>query len=35
MNPYHPLVKELLDRVQQGADKDTEDMLKMLYNIAV
>lgn len=34
MNPYHPFVKELLDRVQQGADKETEDMLKLLYNNA-
>ena len=32
INPYHPFIKELLDRVQSGADKSTEDNLRVIYN---
>ncbi len=35
VNPYHPFIKELLDRVKGGADKDSEDNLKVIYNSAL
>lgn len=35
LNPYHPFIKELLDRVKGGADKDTEDNLRIIYNSAL
>ncbi len=32
VNPYHPFIKELLDRVKGGADRDSEESLKVLFN---
>jgi heat shock protein beta len=35
INPSHPIIKELLSRVKNTADKDTEDMAILLYEAAL
>lgn len=35
INPYHPFIKELQDRVIGGADKSSEENLKVIYNSAL
>lgn len=35
INPGHPVIKELLQRVQSGADKETEEMATLLYEAAL
>ena len=35
LNPYHPFVKELLERVKTGADEDTEQIAKVMYDVAL
>jgi len=31
INPAHPIIKELLERVNDGADEDTKDLATILY----
>jgi len=35
VNPGHPVIKELLQRVQNNPDKDTEEMATLLYEAAL
>jgi len=35
INPGHPVIKELLQRVQNTADKETEEMATLLYEAAL
>lgn len=35
INPYHPFVKELLERVKAGADEDTEQIASLLYDVGL
>jgi heat shock protein beta len=35
INPSHPLIKELLERVKDNADQETEDMARMLTETAL
>lgn len=35
LNPYHPFVKELLERVKSGADSDTEQIAQAMYDVAL
>lgn len=35
INPGHPVIKELLHRVQNSADKETEEMATLLYEAAL
>jgi heat shock protein beta len=35
INPAHPVIKELLDRVKEGADDDTKEMATVLYETAL
>lgn len=35
INPYHPFIKELLERVKTSPDKDTEESTKLLYSMAL
>jgi len=35
VNPGHPVIKELLQRVQNSADKETEEMATLLYEAAL
>lgn len=35
INPHHPIIKELLERVKDGADEETEDMARLLYEAAL
>lgn len=35
INPYHPFIKELLERVKTNPDKETEESARLLYNVAL
>lgn len=35
INPGHPVIKELLDRVANSPDKETEEMATLLYEAAL
>jgi len=35
INPAHPIIKELLERVKEGADSDTADLATVLYETAL
>ena len=35
INPYHPFIKELLERVKAGADNETEESAKLLFEVAM
>jgi heat shock protein beta len=35
LNPNHPAIKELLERVKDDPDTETEDMAKVLYEAAL
>ena len=35
INPYHPFIKELLERVKTNPDKETEDQAKVLFSVAL
>lgn len=35
INPYHPFVKELLERVKNGPDEETEESAKLLYQVSL
>lgn len=35
VNPYHPFIKEMLERVKAGAEPDTEVMFKVMYDVAL
>ena len=35
INPNHPAIKELLERVKEDPDKETEDLAKVLYEAAL
>jgi len=35
INPGHPVIKELLERVNDGADEDTKDLAIVLYESAL
>jgi HSP90 family molecular chaperone len=35
INPYHPFVREMLERVKAGAEPDTEEMFKVMYDVAL
>ena len=35
VNPYHPFIKELLERVKSGADSETEEQAKILFEVAL
>lgn len=35
INPYHPFIKELLERVKNGPDEETEESAKLLYEVAL
>jgi len=35
INPYHPFIRELLERVKSEADQDTEEAAKLLYEVSL
>lgn len=35
VNPSHPAIKELLERVKDEVDKETEELAKVLYEGAL
>jgi HSP90 family molecular chaperone len=35
INPYHPFIRELLDRVKSGVDSDLEESAKLLFEISL
>ncbi len=35
INPQHPFIKELLDRVKAGADDETEESARLLFEISM
>lgn len=35
INPYHPFIKEMLDRVKAGPDSDSEESAKLLFEVAL
>jgi HSP90 family molecular chaperone len=35
INPAHPIIKELLERVNDGVDDDTKDLATILYESAL
>jgi len=35
INPAHPVIKELLERVNDGVDEDTKDLATILYESAL
>lgn len=35
INPYHPFIKELLERVKNGPDAETIESAKILYEVAL
>jgi len=35
INPAHPVIKELLERVNDGVDEDTKDLATVLYESAL
>jgi heat shock protein beta len=35
INPYHPFIKELLDRVKSNPDSETEESVKLMFEIAM
>jgi len=35
INPYHPFIRELLERVKSEVDQDTEESAKLLYEVAL
>ena len=35
INPYHPFIKELLDRVKSNADTETEESAKLMFEMAM
>lgn len=35
INPYHPFIAELLERVKSGADSETEENARVIYNMAL
>jgi len=35
INPYHPFVRELLERVKSEVDQDTEESAKLLYEVSL
>ena len=35
INPNHPAIKELLERVKDDPDSETEEMAKVLYEAAL
>lgn len=35
LNPNHPFIKELLEKVKAGADKETEELAETLYDVGM
>merc|ERR1712048_450395 len=35
INPYHPFIRELLERVKSEVDQDTEESAKLLYEVSL
>ena len=35
LNPYHPFIKELLERIKSGPDQDTEEYTKILFEMSL
>ena len=35
INPYHPFMSELLERVKSGVDAETEEQANVLYQVAL
>ena len=35
INPYHPFIRELLERVKSEVDQDTEEAAKLLFDVAL
>lgn len=35
LNPNHPAIKELLERVKDDPDRETEELAKVLYEAAL
>jgi len=35
INPYHPFIRELLERVKSEVDQDTEESAKLLFEVAL
>lgn len=35
INPYHPFIREVLERVKAGAEPETEETFKVLYDVAL
>jgi len=35
INPYHPFIRELLERVKSEIDQETEEAAKLLYDVAL
>jgi len=35
INPYHPFIRELLERVKSEVDQDTEESAKLLFEVAM
>ena len=35
INPYHPFIRELLERVKSGLDADTEESAKLMLDVAL
>lgn len=35
INPYHPFIKELLERVKNGPDEETEESARLLYQVSL
>ena len=35
INPYHPFIRELLERVKSGIDAETEESAKLMVDVAL